>query len=517
MKRYGYMIAGALSLTLPQTGTAQQSPGEINPLCPDNATAPLPPDATKPAPQGADPAAFDFTSNPYPDFGFMVTPQEYFFCWSDQPVFRLKTDFPDKIPDTTPSFIGKLPFTGPGEYGEKAALAHEYLESVKAYALRGNAPHWNPFLNKEANWYHIPWLHSSPSPYPPAGGTEGFRGLIKEAPLSPLQISAGQKGQENDYSVYAITLVNDIAAHTLHEMWKDPAAPDPRATDARYGGGFRDGAVFAKLLFTDAPRGKDAGEIPFLENPFSWYGYITPTFNPPTVTKDGETVSLPLNREVHKVNLLQMDIMVRDSAAPVTKWVLGTYAYNGQAVVENAPAPAERTDAEKLQYNLIPVGLMWGNDPLITVNRTDPFPPMKTMVNTDLQELIITDGPNLPPQHLGWNGRLNGPADLNTTSCLSCHIMAQYPALTSLIPPGSVPDGGPNPPVIDNMKEWMFWFQNTPAATPTNSAAYSTDFSFQVAISLTNFYMAKDAIEAGHRADEYLLAPVPIMRGVFDD
>ncbi|MEL7116098.1 MAG: hypothetical protein AAGP08_10975, partial [Pseudomonadota bacterium] len=421
-----------------------------------------------------------------------------------------------ELPDTKPFFVGDLPFLYMEDYEEKAFVAYEYLQAVKAYALTGNIPHWDPYQNTEANWYHIPWLHSSPTAYPPVGGTEGFRGLIKEAPLSPLQISAGQTGQDDDYSVYAITLVNDIAAYTLYEMWKDPSAPDPRATDARYGGGFKDGAVFAKLLFTDAPRGPDVGNIPFLENPFSWYGYITPTFNAPTEQKDGKTVTLPLNREVHQVNLLQMDVMVRDSAAPETGWVLGTFAYNGQAEYDGAPAPADRTDAEKLVFNLIPVGLMWGNDPMITENTANPFPPTETMVNMELQETIITDTPNLPPQHLGWNGRLNGPADLNSTSCLSCHIMAQYPAITSLVPPnGAVPDGF-DKANFTKLDEWMFWFQNTPAATSTNSTAYSTDFSFQVAISLTNFYFAKDQNEEGHRADEYLIAPVPIARGASD-
>ncbi|KPA21397.1 hypothetical protein shim_21010 [Shimia sp. SK013] len=501
MRHRHIFLAGVVAFAIPAAALAEAKPSDINPLCPNNASAPLPPNADRPVDPQTDPAAFDFHNSPYPDFGFMVSQQEYFYCWSDQPIFRLKTDFPNTLPDTVPDFVGTGEFMDP-------STAAEYLEKVKRYSLTGNTPNWNPFENTEANWYHIPWLHSSPTAYPPNGGTEGFRGLIKEAPMSPHQISAGQDGQDGNYSVYAITLVNDIAAYTLHEMWKNPEGPDPRVTDARYGGGFKDGAVFAKLLFTDAPRGSDKGNIPFLENPYSWFGYITPTFDP---VGDG-----PVTREVHQVNLLQMDIMVRDSTAPVTNWVLGTFAYNGQADVKGAPAPADRSDAEKLHHNLIPVGLMWGNDPQDTTNTTTPFPPTKTMINPDLKETIITDSANLPAQHLGWNGRLNGPADLNTTSCLACHIMAQYPALTSLVPPGSVPDGGPNPPDIKDMDEWMFWFQNIPAATSSNASAYSTDFSFQVAISLTNFYAAKDAAEFGHRADEYLIAPVPIGRGVSD-
>jgi hypothetical protein len=71
------------------------------------------------------------------------------------------------------------------------------------------------------------------------------------------------------------------------------------------GGGFPVGTVFAKLLFTDAPQGND--HLPFLENPLQWTAFTTPTFFP--------TNSQPVQRVVGKVNLLQMDIAVRDAHA----------------------------------------------------------------------------------------------------------------------------------------------------------------------------------------------------------
>ena len=146
-----------------------------------------------------------------------------------------------------------------------------------------------------------------------------------------------------------------------------------------------------------------------------------------------------------------MDISVRDPRADRspqnpqgTGWVFGTFVYNGKV---NNPNKF---------MNLVPVGLMWGNDPDNKVNKTNPFPPMKTMVNKDLKETVIFESKMLPPQHLGWNGRLNGPADLNTVSCLSCHNTAQYPQATSLVPDSSVPDGGLLPPAkggTDGMDE----------------------------------------------------------------
>ena len=467
----------AALLLAPGMGVAQ-SAAEINPACPANATKPVAP-GTNQSPNyvAENPNA---PQSPYPDFGFMVTPAEYFGCWSDQPIFRLKTDFPEAVPKELPPFM-EMDFQ---------TDTHAYLMAVRDYALAGNTPDWDPFANSQANWYHIPWLHTSTSAYPPNGGTEGFRGLIKEAPVSPGQLGSGQMGQDGNYSVYAITLINEQGGYTMGQMWKDPNAPNPEATDRRYGGGFPVGTVFAKLLFTDAPKGVD--HLPFLENPLSWLAYITPNFWTSST------------RAVQQVNLLQMDIAVRDDRAGETGWILGTFAYNGQLGNEN-----------KFE-NLVPVGLMWGNDPDNRTNKTTPFPPVKTEVNPDLKETIITDSPDLPPQHLGWNGRLNGPADLNTTSCLSCHINAQYPAVTGLVPAGAVPDGGPMPPAAGGSDEWMLWFQNVAAGTSTNDAAYSTDFSFQVAIALTNFFEARDAAEQGMRAAEFGVQPIPIQRGFND-
>ncbi|MDF2235321.1 hypothetical protein P2H44_22410 [Albimonas sp. CAU 1670] len=476
-RRAGPPLVVALALVVAGPAAAQ-GVSSVNPNCPSNATKPLPP-GTMPTAKVA-PADAIARPGPFPDFGFMVSASEYHECWSDQPVFRLKTDYPSEKPEALPAFM-EIDFrTDP----------QAYLMAVRDYAFAGNLPHWDPFQNAEARWYHLPWLHSATAAYPPNGGTEGFRGLIKEAPLSPGQLGPGQLGQDGGYSVYATTLVNEQAGWLLGRMWADPRNPDPRVTDARYGGGFPEGTVFAKLLFTDAPKGVD--DLPFLENPLAWMAYITPDF------WTGAT------REVTQVNLLQMDVAVRDSRAPVTQWVFGTFAYNGALNREN---PFE---------NLVPVGLMWGNDPDDTTNRTTPFPPTKTEPNPDLKETVIFESPDLPPQHLGWNGRLNGPADLNTTSCMSCHMAAQYPAVVSLVPDGAVPDGGPRPPTQGGSEAWMKWFQNIPAGSSMSESAYSTDFSFQVAIGLTNFFAARDAASEGMWAEEFELAPVPIQRGFAD-
>jgi len=430
-------------------------------------------------------------SNGFPDFGYMVSPEEYRTDYADEPLFRLKADFPRKKPSKLAAFFD-IDF-------KKEPL--KYIEAVKNYAFEGNLPTWDPYDNDIREWYHIPWLHPSaegPGAYPPSGGTEGFHGLIKEAPVGAYQLGRDQKGVSGDYSVYAVTLVNDMAGYAMGRMWKDPNDPDLKALDKRFkDGGFPIGTVFAKLLFTDAPKGTD--KVAYLENPLTWTAFITRNF------KDSVRV-------VSKVHLLQMDISVRDARAnrsesnpEGTGWVFGTFCYNGQL---NKPNKF---------MNLVPVGLMWGNDPENKINKTNPFPPTKTIVNKNLKETVIFESEDLPPQHLGWNGRLNGPADLNTVSCMACHNAAQYPPITSLVPPTSVPDGGLLPPVDGGTDAWMKWFENLDCGTSMNDEAYSTDFSFQVAIALENFFTAKNATLKGSWANEYKAKTVPIARGEISD
>jgi len=419
-------------------------------------------------------------STTFPDFGFMVTPADYLNKYSSEPIFKLKADFPMEKPPAAsmPAFMNIDFRTNP----------KDYIMAVRDYSFEGNLPNWDPFANKTRQWYHIPWLHpNSTTGYPPNGGTEGFRGLIKEAPISPQQLSATQNGS---YQVYAITLINEYAGYTMGQMWKDPENPNPGATDKRYGGGFPNGTVFAKLLFTDAPEGTD--QIDFLENPLSWNVYITENWNSST-------------RVVKKVNLLQMDIAVRDPRADgegQTGWVFGTFAYNGKLNNENK------------FMNLVPVGIMWGNDPTNKDNNVNPFPPkpVEQIQNKNLKETVVFPSADLPPQHLGWNSRLNGPADLNTASCLSCHIAAEYPPATSLVAPGMVPDGGPTPPAQGGTDEWMLWFQNIPAGTSMSKETYSTDFSFQVAIALQNFFDVRNAQIQGMWSTDYKIKEFPISR-----
>src|SRR5688500_15595087 len=82
----------------------------------------------------------------------------------------------------------------------------------------------------------------------------------------------------------------------------------------------------------------------------------------------------------------------------------------------------------------------------------------------------------------------------------------------TLVAHGMVPDGGVDPPAQGGTDEWMIWFQNIPAGTPMNKETYSTDFSFQVAIALENFFDVRSTQFQGMWATDYKVKEFPISR-----
>jgi hypothetical protein len=167
-----------------------------------------------------------------------------------------------------------------------------------------------------------------------------------------------------------------------------------------------------------------------------------------------------------------MDIMVRDKRAP-HGWVFGNFQYNGAM---NKANPWE---------NLVPVGIMRGQDPTVTANVSNPKP-TQTILNPQLKETIINpDVQELPATHLGWNSRLNGPVDNPMSSCYSCHATAEYPQASPISPLFDRDTLAMNPP---GSPGWMRWFSNLDCGTPFDPGkAVSTDFCLQMAKAIQNF------------------------------
>lgn len=417
----------------------------------------------------------------FPDFGRMLAPGVY-----DGRVFRLSQDFPTRAPnirkDKALRAILKMDFKDDW---------YAYAMAVRDYVFEGNTnpdDYENSFNledNTVRNWFHVPWQHWGPS------GREGFHGLTREGPILEKMLAPEQT--TGSYA-YAVGFYNEPGGYTIGQMWHDIDYPDLSYFKA--GNGFPVGTVVGKVLFTTL----DASQVPYLVDPISWQAYI---YNKdiPGNTGDQCTDNLPECQSQTTVNLIQMDIMVRDPRADDTGgWVFGTFMYNGTLGNDN------RWD------NMIPVGLMWGNDPEERLSSNNPTP-TKTIINPALKETVINQRmvngkPELPPTHLGWGGRLNGPVDNPNSSCMSCHSTAQYPSISAIMPflndpPVAVPAVG-----TEAGDAWMFWFRNVQCTIPFNEGeAISLDYSLQLSKSVDNFVEYVDLREEGFFAYEYWYSP----------
>ncbi len=371
---------------------------------------------------------------PFPDFGYMVSANQY-----SGPVFKLSQDYPAVLPTPPLPPFFEIDFKTNWK---------EYLLAVRKYCFEGNTEaDFRVENNKVRNWYHVPWQHYGKN------GREGYHGLTKEAPVKAKQLAVTQTSTTS--GAWAVGFFNDVAGYTIGKVWEDHDHPDVKKME----GGFKNGAVLFKILFLSMPQAEAESTVPFLKNGIWWDAYATYNF-----AKDER---MPI-----KVALIQMDIMVRDDRAP-NGWVFGNFQYNG------AMNQASKWD------NLVPLGIMWGQDPTDNTNFSNPTPE-RTIINAALKETIINPDPNeLPPTHLGWNGRLNGPVDNPQSSCYSCHGTAEYPAASPLSPLFDADTLKANP---IGSPGWMRWFQNLKCGTAFDpEKAVSTDFCLQLAESVQNF------------------------------
>ncbi|MCF3649760.1 hypothetical protein [Synoicihabitans lomoniglobus] len=402
----------------------------------------------------------------FPDFGFMLSADSY-----HDRVFVLAQDFPQRKPkmDAGVKRILDIDFE---------TSWRDYIMEVRRYVFEGNArPDGieNSFFledNKVRDWFHVPWQHWGPT------GREGFHGLTQEGPINERMLGPQQTQVSH---AYAVGFYNDLGGYKIGQVWADPG--DPNLAVMAGGKGFPIGTVVAKLLFTTL----DETQVPYLTDPVTWQAYVYAKDVDPALP------STDTSRMQAGVQLIQMDIMVRDPRADETGgWVFGTFVYNGEMGEKNRWA------------NLVPVGLMWGNDPDVRVNLSNPTPTV-TRQNPALKETKINDRKELPPTHLGWGFRLNGPVDNPLSSCMSCHSTAQYPVVTSILPflnnPPANPPASQGAPADDY---WMQWFRNIDCGHPFNPGrAIALDYSLQLSKSIENFVEYKTQIEQGLYSVQY--------------
>jgi hypothetical protein len=256
----------------------------------------------------------------------------------------------------------------------------------------------------------------------------------------PTTPGTGELGpqQTSCFQNWAVGILNEPGGYVVGQVWADPFAPDPVKSL------FPVGTVAAKLLFTAAP----VDQVPYLAGTLEWDANID------DIPADDLNCRKSNGRKVQKMRLLQMDLAMRDPRADgTTGWVFATYTYDG-----NRPG-AGWSD------RMVPVGLMWGNDPSLTQAAFDAGARVKeSWINPDLKT----------PQHLGWLGRLNGPVDNPASACLSCHGTAQVPVRSDMMPKSNDPN-------------IMRWFQNVRSGDSFDQRAIGTDYNLQIVVGIQNF------------------------------
>ncbi|KXJ90395.1 hypothetical protein Micbo1qcDRAFT_120327 [Microdochium bolleyi] len=313
-----------------------------------------------------------------------------------------------------------------------------FCKVIKGYIWEGNVI--NDFVvqkNRQRQWYHAPWMHWSQN------GREPLSGLTFERPTPAKELS---DKQTDELQTWACGFYNEIGATVFADIWKNKANPDWNKHVK-----FPKGTCVFKILMTDAKN----------DQVFTMTGAPSlPAVIASTIEKTGAG---PRNDHHTDMRLLQVDFAVVDDRADIG-WVFGTFMYNGEMKESN---PWDR---------IMPVGIMWGNDPELTDAKIKADPDAKPQQSWIYpQAEIIRKRLNGTRPSWGWNGRMNGPADNFISACASCHSTSE------LRPAGKKVSMVPKP--TGDMR----WFRNIPAGEPFNKDSKSADYSLQLMMGYGNF------------------------------
>lgn len=239
-----------------------------------------------------------------------------------------------------------------------------------------------PTAQRVQSWYPAPrMIYGNPNQ---PGVREAAHGMTLERTVIVNELG----GNTAPFRNYAVAYYDARGARTYARVWNTATAgvDTPQRAQMR----ITTGSLVYKLLFsaarpTDWPQDLLAGSLGV---------NILPNAGGTPIT----------------VRLLQIDIAVKDNRAGTTGWYFATYVYDRSAV---ATSP---------WMKMVPLGLMWGNDP--------GGPPLQ-------ESWINPAAPAYAKAHLGVDGRLNGPVDNRASACMSCHSTAQAPSVAGMLPTGS--------------------------------------------------------------------------------
>jgi len=345
-----------------------------------------------------------------------------------------RTDLPASAGSKTYAWQGK-DFTVDWQ-----AYMEAVLNEVKAsgVAISGGRISMKP----QAEWWIAPWMDFGSS------GRERINGLTAERGPDPHDLAPNSSG---GYETWAIGWYNQPGAYGLGQVYVD--ACDPKVPP---GWRFADQTASFKLLFSNAR----TSEVSYL-------------VGAPEVEADTKRSSNP--DATTKLKLIQVDIAVRDPGAKETGWVMGTFVWRGPP------------KGDGFFDNLVPVGLMWGNDPKAVVDDWSASAPiMQSKINGALAGVTWQGTGQAWPERPfpGFQGRLNGPADNVRSSCLSCHAMAQWRRGPLGLTPTYKLDPKPKPERVRALVD--DYFRNTMGGSLVDPASGQTplDYSLQLEAAL---------------------------------
>jgi hypothetical protein len=312
-------------------------------------------------------------------------------------------------------------------------------------------------------WYSEPWTGYLRE------ATHGA--YVGSSPFTPDLFKGS--GLTKPFTTYVLTFYNARAANMMSKMWGTTALKPNMANNAPQ---MAEGSIVVKAAFSTAN-----GDVwPVMQNALPWTLYISTN----ATLNHGETQP----PELDPTSFFQFDIIVKDTAsAPKTGWVFSTLVYDKDAQGD-------------FWDKMVPLGAMWGNDP----QATQPSQPLT-------ENWINPAAPAYSKMTLGWGGRLSGPNDgavndavvdaapvpvvtpmLPSSSCMSCHSVAEWPMQSFLLPTATDPQQfGPEgfansdylvmwPPASvaapDGTPAWMHWFQSRPGTQPADAKSVAFDY-----------------------------------------
>jgi hypothetical protein len=285
-------------------------------------------------------------------------------------------------------------------YAFASAPVRSLTPQLPASAYTVSAGGTVPANQKSQRWFPAPRMIYGGANEP--GVRESAFGMTLERTVPVPELANNTKPFKN----YAVAYYDAVGSQAYRAVWKTTTPGQDVADLTKTKLAHR--SFVYKLLYSAA----EPGDFP--DDPLA--GSLTVAIRP-----NAETQPRP-------VRLLQIDIAVRDNRAGATGWYFATYVYDKNA------------SGTSVWKKMVPLGLMWGNDPL-------GLPLTQTWINPA--------APAYARNHLGVDQRLNGPVDNPNSACMSCHATAQAPRVAFMYP-----RSGCNASPFREA-----WFRNLPGAT----------------------------------------------------